>query len=72
MGQIKRFTLLGLVALIVTAFVVMPLCNSGNIANAASKKNLKIGFSNIARFSLAFIAGEEYLKRLSEKKWLEV
>lgn len=67
MGKFKRFGLLGLVTVIVTAFIIMPLCNSGNIANAASKKKLKIGFSNIARFSLAFIAGEEYLRRLSEE-----
>jgi ABC-type sugar transport system substrate-binding protein len=60
MSKIKRLGIAGLITVLFAAFIVLPVCSAGS-----EKKT--VGFSNTAHFSLAFIAGEEYLKRYSEQ-----
>ena len=60
MSKINRLGIAGLVTILFAAFIVLPVCSAG------SKKKI-VGFSNIVHFSLAFIAGEESLKRYSEQ-----
>jgi len=59
MTNIRRLGIVVLISILIVSFTALPSCFAGS-------KKKTVGFSSVGRFSLAFIAGEEYLKRYSE------